>query len=177
MSEARKLCRRACKYRFGETGGGNCDYIGVTGRSRVKAVYELRGVERMTEEQLEKEPLLRPENCPVFEKRPKGWKKPKPKEIALPGSRAAREGRKDPEGSADPPTQERRKRKAYNKGVHSFDTIRALRLWQQGMNDIQIAEELGTRRSNIYWWRKVNGLPTNWKGRKKDEAEERGRSV
>lgn len=177
MSKARKPCRRPCKYRDGSVCGGSCDYLSMTGKSRLKAVYAVLGVERMTEEQLEKEPLLRPENCPVFERRPKGWKKPKPKAIALPGSRAVRESRKDPEGGADPPAQERRKRKAYNKGVYSFDTIRALRLWQQGLNDIQIAEELGTRRSNIYWWRKANGLPTSWKGRKKDEAEERGRSV
>lgn len=162
MSEARKPCRRPCKYRFGETGGGNCDYIGMTGRSRVKAVYELRGVKRMTREQLEKEPLLRPENCPVFEKRARGWEKPKPKAIALPGSRIRK--KKEP-------------RKAHNKGAFGFDTIRALQGYQEGLNDLQIAERVGTRRSNIYWWRKVNDLPANWKGQKKDETEKRGRPV
>lgn len=151
MSKSRKPCRRACKYRGEICRGGGCDYLGMTGKSRLKAVYDLLGVERLSAEQLQKEPLLRPENCPLYEKRQRGQAKKKQRPIALPGSRIR--APKQP-------------KKAHNKGVYSFDVVWALRLYQQGLNDIQVATAVGTRRANIFWWRKVNGLPTNWKGGK-----------
>lgn len=151
MSKGRKPCRRACKYRGEICRGGGCDYLLMTGKSRLKAVYDLLGVDRLSAEQLQKEPLLRPENCPLYEKRQRGQAKKKQRPIALPGSRIR---------------MPKQPKKAHNKGVYSFDVVRALRLYQQGMNDIQVATAVGTKRANIFWWRKVNGLPTNWKGGK-----------
>lgn len=147
MSKGRKPCRRACKYRGEICRGGGCDYLLMTGKSRLKAVYDLLGVDRLSAEQLQKEPLLRPENCPLYEKRKRGQAKKKQRPIALPGSRIR--ATKQP-------------RKAHNKGVFCFDVVVALRLYQQGLNDNQIAAEVGATRSNVYWWRKVNGLPSKW---------------
>lgn len=161
MSKQRKSCARACKYRCSPERGGGCDYLGMTGKSRLKAVYDLLGVERLTERQLQKEPLLRPKNCPVFEPRPRGFVKQGPKNIALPGSRR----------------KEKAPRRAHNKGVYSFDTVQAMRLYQQGLNDQQIAMAVGTQRSNIFWWRKVNGLEANFQAHMQTLSEEEARRL
>jgi hypothetical protein len=61
-----KRCER-CKYRGSwhhEFYGVNeCDYIVLTGQSRLKAAYQSAGVDRVTKEVQE---LLRPENCTFF---------------------------------------------------------------------------------------------------------------
>lgn len=157
MGKERKSCTRACKYRACVERGGGCDYLGMTGKSRLKAVYDLLGVERLPDEQILKEPLLRSKNCPVFEPRPKGFVKQGPKNIALPGTR---------------PKKKEEPRKAHNKGAFSFNTAAALRGYQEGLNDVEIAERVGTRRSNIYWWRKVNGLKANCEQHKQTFSEE-----
>ncbi len=83
----RGRCRRACKYRCGYGLWPNgCDYLGITGKSRLKAVYERLGVERLNAKRLAKEPLLRPENCPVFEPRADRLRKKPQKGILLAGS-------------------------------------------------------------------------------------------
>lgn len=132
------MCKRRCIYRGAS---GCCDYHLIEGRSRVAQVYETLGVKKMTDEAKKR---LRPKKCPFFvEGRSKGKRKP----IALPGSRP----------------KEKQPRTAHNKGKYSFDSVAALRLYQQGCNDHQIADAVGTKPSNIAWWRKVNGLPANWK--------------
>ena len=146
-------CKRPCKYRC-TYDGTKCgyDFLGMTGRSRLKIIYDMLGVERLSGEQLRREPLLRPKNCPVFEPKPKGRTRKPQKAISLPGSRP----------------KKKQPRTAHNKGKYSFDSISATRLYQQGLNDHQIADAVGTRTSNIAWWRKSNGLPANWKqGRNK----------
>ena len=137
------MCRRRCIYRGAS---GCCDYHLIEGRSRVAQVYEALGVRRLTDEAKKR---LRPKYCPFFvEGRSKGKRKP----IALPGSRP----------------REKQPRTAHNKGKYSFDSVAALKLYQQGLNDHQIADAVGTKPNNIAWWRKVNGLPANWKqGRNK----------
>lgn len=132
------MCRRRCRFRGSD---GCCYYHLIEGRSRVTQVYETLGVKKMTDEARK---LLRPKYCQFFvERRPKGKRKP----IALPGSRP----------------KEKQPRTAHNKGKYCFDSVAALRLYQQGCNDHQIADAVGTKPSNIAWWRKVNGLPANWK--------------
>lgn len=86
-------CKRPCKYRCTYDGTKcGCDYLGMTGRSRLKIIYDMLGVERLSDEQLRREPLLRPRNCPVFEPRPKGRIRKPQKAISLPGSRPKKEG-------------------------------------------------------------------------------------
>lgn len=162
MSRPRKSCTRPCKYHSCPERGGGCDYLGMTGKSRLKAVYDTLGVERLSADRLQREPLLRPKNCPVYEKRPRGFVKQGPKNICLRGSRPK---------TADKP------RKAHNKGVYSFDTVQAMRLYQEGLNDVQIAERVGARRSNIYWWRKVNGLKANFQVHMQTFSEEEARRL
>lgn len=147
MSRQRKSCMRPCKYRGSAERGGGCEYLCMTGKSRLKAVYDTLGVERLSAEQLRKEPLLRPENCPVFEKRQRGQASRRQPPVLLPGSQVRKP---------------KKHRKAHNRGVYSFDTGIALRLYRGGLNDNQIARELGVKRANIFWWRKVNGLPSLW---------------
>ena len=78
------------------------------------------------------------------------------------------EGKAEADRAAGQQTQGKQPRTAHNKGKYSFDSVAALRLYQQGCNDHQIADAVGTKPSNIAWWRKVNGLPANWKqGRNK----------
>lgn len=61
------LCKRHCKYRNGCSSWGQsehgCDYILITGQSRLKIVYNMLGVDRLTPEAQE---LMRPENCTCF---------------------------------------------------------------------------------------------------------------
>lgn len=146
MAKKNAQCRRACQYRGDQSRGCNCDYMSVTGHSRLKAIYKILGVEELNPEELAEEPLVRPENCPVYEKRRRGQAKKKQRPIVLPGTR---------------PKKEKTPRKAYNKGVFSFDTEKAKALYLQGLNDLQIGQGVGTGRPNIYHWRKVNGLKAN----------------
>lgn len=162
MSRQRKSCMRPCKYRGSAERGGGCEYLCMTGKSRLKAVYDTLGVERLSAEQLRKELLLRPKNCPVFEPRPRGFVKQGPKNICPRGSRPK---------TADKP------RKAHNKGVYSFDTVQAMRLYQEGLNDVQIAERVGTKHHNILWWRKVNGLEANFQVHMQTFSEDEARRL
>ena len=60
-------CRcKSCMFRAsdgGGSGGGNCAYIQITGKSRLKEVYKRLDVDRLTDEVRE---ALRPENCLCF---------------------------------------------------------------------------------------------------------------
>ena len=54
-----------------------------------------------------------------------------------------------------------------------FDTVAAMRLYKEGLNDRQIADRLGTRPQYIWVWRDNLGLPARAKrGRPKSAASE-----
>lgn len=191
MSRARRSCTRACKYRSCAEHGGGCDYLGMTGKSRLKAVYDILGVERLNAEQLRKEPLLRPKNCPVFEPRPRGFVKQGPKNIALPGTRRREHKRKFDELTARRLHGEGkndieiaaalsvcrttiavwRQRNGLTANIHmnrlTFSEAEALRLYEAGLSDKKIGQALGVTTQSIYKWRKRRGLPTKQPGRRK----------
>lgn len=71
-------CSRPCKYRgasFGDEVTAGCDYLLLTGCSRLKAAMEMLGVDRLTPEVKE---LLEPENCQLFEEGPRTRRRSRP---------------------------------------------------------------------------------------------------
>lgn len=130
-------CTRPCRYRggIGEWSCG-CDYMGMTHKSRLVQTYKRLGVQTLTREVIRQ---LEPRNCPFFEKGDRG----RVVTLQMPAPR-----RREPE--------DRRFR---------FDTEHARKLWEQGMNDVEIARELGKHPSTVRDWRHFERLPSRYKGR------------
>lgn len=61
------ICNRRCEYQNGCDSWGHCEhgcnYFTITGKSRVKAVYDKLGVKELTPEA---QKLLTPKNCPCY---------------------------------------------------------------------------------------------------------------
>lgn len=135
-----------------------CDYMSMTGRSRVKGVYQMLGVKRLTKEAQE---LLRPKNCPFFESGKRRriqsldmLSRQRPKERQAPAS--------EPKGWEKPKRKKNRRK---------IDTEFALRLYRSGMLDREIARELGVSATAINNWRKDEGLPSNAPPRRTPDGE------
>lgn len=102
----------------------------LTGKSRLRAIYELLDVHSLTPEVKE---LLEPRNCPFFAK----------------GDRLLTP-RVDLDISYPSPNRKKRQPIEHEK---------ALRLYEQGMTDNQISRQLGVREYTVFNWRHRNGLP------------------
>lgn len=143
-------CARPCRYRGHDAGEwcNGCDYMGMTHKSRLVQVYSRLGVKTLTREARR---MLEPRNCPFFE----------------PGER----GRVV---SLQMPTPHRREREARS---FRFDTGEARRLYEQGLNDLEIARRLGRCHDTIRCWRRAEGLPNRWRERKRKPDPERVRRL
>ncbi len=131
-----------------------CDYLSMTGHSRVKSVYQILGVKRLTKEARE---LLLPENCPFFEK----GKRVRIQTLDMLSRRQPDEGQAP--APKCPEKHKKRRRK--------IDTEFALRLYRSGMLDREIARELGVSANAVNCWRKGEGLPSNAPPRRTPDGE------
>lgn len=113
-----------------------CNYSVMNNKTRLAQVYKRLGVNRLTPEAKE---LLRPRNCPFFEAGRRRRLQQTP--ITLDGSRPWKAHR------------------------HlSFDEDAARAMYEQGANDREIAETVGTSSRVICQWRQRRGLPSPyWK--------------
>lgn len=113
-----------------------CNYSVMNNKTRLAQVYKRLGVNRLTPEAKE---LLRPRNCPFFEAGRRRRLQQTP--ITLDGSRPWKAHR------------------------HlSFDEDAARAMYEQGANDREIAETVGTSSGVICQWRQRRGLPSPyWK--------------
>lgn len=127
------MCHRKCVYRT-ETLG--CNYSVMNDKTRLAQVYKMLGVTRLTPEAKE---LMRPRNCPFFEK---GKRRKLPRNaIKLDGSQPWKNNRR-----------------------LSFNEAAARAMYEQGANDRQIADAVGTSSRTICMWRQRRGLPSPyWK--------------
>lgn len=125
-----------CAYRdegrVGTPGHPGCAYLQITGRSRLRAVYEALGVHELTDAVRE---AMKPEHCPMYRHGDK--RELTETRILLGGS--------TPERAGDP------KRK--------LDERAALALYKQGKYDKEIARELGVCAATVSKWRNALGLP------------------
>ena len=135
-----------------------CDYLSMTGHSRVKGVYQMLGVKRLTKEARE---LLRPENCPFFEK----GKRVRIQSLDMLSRRPPDEGQVPVSAPKVAATAKRKKKR------RKIDTEFALRLYRSGMLDREIARELGVSANAVNCWRKDEGLPSNAPPRRTPDGE------
>lgn len=123
------MCHRKCVYRT-ETLG--CNYSVLNDKTRLAQVYKMLGVTRLTPEAVE---MMRPRNCPFFEK---GKRRKLPvTHITLSGSQV----------------------RTINRRL-SFNEAAARELYRAGANDHEIAEAMNVNARTIAAWRKRNGLPS-----------------
>lgn len=135
-----------------------CDYMSMTGHSRVKGVYQMLGVKQLTKEARE---MLRPENCPFFEAGKRG-------RIAAIEMLSRRTPEEKPAPAPMPKAKGKRTRKKVGRKI---DTNLAMRLYKSGMLDREIAVKLGVSANAVNLWRKYEGLPSNAPPRKTPDGE------
>ena len=172
-------CRRDCLYaniseHFHLSFHG-CNYLSITGKSRVAAVYKKLGVDYLSEEAAR---LLEPENCPCYRWNGKKKRKRAKTEATLPCSEENRrrlrelwrEGKTDRQIAEELGMRENRVgrwRRALGLPVNRvsgrviFDWDRARVLHDKGLSDRQIAEALGCSDQAVWRWRKQEGLLSN----------------
>ena len=157
-----------------------CAYMQLTGHSRLKAVYEELGVDYMTDEVRR---AMRPENCRVYQK---GKIQRIPEvDLLLAGSTPRRKEESGPSqslrassprrGESQEETVERTSTARPYEGREGgksgggkrggrkpkINEARALQLYRQGLNDGEIAKELGMSDSAVGSWRRRMALPVN----------------
>ena len=135
-------CKRRCIYATPESARGalghGCNYIVITGQSRIKAVYDILGVDSMTREAEE----MLENNCPCFnsgKRRPAG---PAMTQLVFKDENS--------QNYTGDTIDDRRK----------FDQRTALALWRKGLTDAKIGEQLGVSKTAILHWRHKYGLQT-----------------
>ena len=150
-------CGRRCKYRTPSSERGSlgygCNYISITGHSRVKAVYEKLGIVQMTDEA--RKMLHDGSQCPCFcfgKRLPAG---PAMTKVVI----------RDPERVNAPSFDWG---KARGDGAR-FDQKKALKLWKECVPDRLIAQQLGVTKATIWSWRHRNGLGARIQPRLPDE--------
>ena len=129
-------CRCAtCAYRASDATPAKehpgCNYLLLTGHSRLKEVYRLLKVDRMTDKVRE---AMRPARCLNYRKGDKPIRTDDV-QILLPGSMASH---------------------------RRFDRERAGELYKIGLNDREIADELGCAHETVRRWRQNEGLGHNY---------------
>lgn len=136
MSRGERPCT-SCVYRgdlqTGATDRPGCMYILHTGISRVKAVYEMLGVNRMTREARE---ALHPENCVLHRSGSKRSLEERP--VMLPKIQKVKDRRA------------------------KMDRETAFMLYREGRQDQEIAKALGVSAGTVRNWRLQNGLKSNY---------------
>ena len=135
-----------------------CDYMSMTGNSRLKGVYQMLGVKRLTKEAQE---LLRPENCPFFEKGKRG----QVRALDMLSRRRLEEGQAPAPAAKGAGNAKRKKRR------RKIDTDFAMRLYRSGMLDREIAAQIGVSANAVNSWRKGEGLPSNAPPRRSPDGE------
>ena len=163
-----------------------CAYIQHTGNSRLKEVYRRLGVNHMTDEVRE---AMKPEHCTVYKRGPrqelnekkialegglpymrKGGEAihhPKTRELPMQGS----QGPGQEPGAAPKPKNEA-KPKAAPKAAPKPRAPwieQARELYRLGLTDGEIAKRVGTGTQNICFWRKREGLPSNYRPKRNED--------
>lgn len=144
-------CKK-CRYRGADSVdnrqyGNGCDYMSMTHKSRLAQVYKQLGVWRLTPEV---QSLLKPENCPFFEKGSRG------RSLALDMLT-----RRPPESAALFPTQPDPEKPPKKRSRRKLDVELARQLHRSGMLDREIGAALGVTANAINCWRRREGLPSN----------------
>ena len=182
-----KTCKRRCKYRTASyiPDAGGCDYLLITGKSRVAQVYKQLGIDHMTDEA---RVLLEPRKCPFFESGPRAArprldikhpgtpKRRQPSRLSFDQKEAlklVRDGHTDDEiakmlGAASRSAvcqwRIRNGIPCNKKPPRKYDWNKAMELYVAGKTDVEISEALGCDRRSVYGWRqRTGGLPENKK--------------
>lgn len=177
-------CMRNCKYANTTDACGlslcGCNYLEKTGCSRVKVVYDILHVKRLTKRAKE---MLKPENCPCFEEADKPRKRGRPKRKPDHYSFDTEKLRRlHGQGLTDKQIAEhfgvnqktignwRRSIGLPTNGrltIPQLDTEKVRQLYEQGQSDDSIARICGCSHQTVHNWRKREGLPPNFKGGKR----------
>ena len=126
---------------------GACCYHAIEGKSRIAQIYKELGVTKVTDEVRER---LRPKNCRFYEH---GRSRAEKKQMLLPGSSG---------------------RSPCKMDAHEAE---ARRLYDEGLQDAQIAEKLGLSKVTVFEWRKKKGLPAHPKESRMRQHEDEARRL